>query len=106
MKAFRKGWDTEKPPAATASMNLPPEMLFTFPLDDRRYSQAIAAGATLPMAENYQDLVARVKPFWEEVKPVIRAGTQVVIVCHANTIRAFHKILEGVSVDIICTKSS
>lgn len=54
--------------------------------------------ARLPAAESLKDTLARVQPYWqEEIAPQIRAGRQVIIVAHGNSLRALVKMLDGLS---------
>ena len=52
----------------------------------------------LPLAESLKDTLARVQPFWEtEIAPQIRAGRNVIIAAHGNSLRALVKMLDDVS---------
>lgn len=52
----------------------------------------------LPVAESLKDALARVQPFWNtEIAPQIRAGRNVIIVAHGNSLRALVKMLDDVS---------
>ncbi|HTH62355.1 MAG TPA: 2,3-diphosphoglycerate-dependent phosphoglycerate mutase [Paraburkholderia sp.] len=56
----------------------------------------------LPLAECLKDTVARVLPIWNEsIGPAIKAGKQVLIAAHGNSIRALVKYLDGISDDDI-----
>jgi 2,3-bisphosphoglycerate-dependent phosphoglycerate mutase len=67
---------------------------------DPRY-QSLAA-ADIPRTECLKDTVARVIPAWREhIAPAVRAGRQVVIAAHGNSLRALIKYLEDVSEDEI-----
>lgn len=67
-----------------------------FPGADPRY--AAVDSAELPLTECLKDTVARVLPYWNaSVAPAVRAGKQVVIAAHGNSIRALVKYLDGVS---------
>lgn len=51
-----------------------------------------------PLTECLKDTVARFVPYFEEeIAPQIRAGKQVLIVAHGNSLRALVKHLEGIS---------
>lgn len=51
--------------------------------------------ALLPAAESLKDTLARVQPYWEQhIAPEIRAGRQVIIVAHGNSLRALVKMLD------------
>ena len=63
---------------------------------DPRY--AGLQGAELPLTECLKDTVARVIPFWNsDIAPSIRAGRQVLVAAHGNSLRALIKYLDGVS---------
>ena len=48
--------------------------------------------------ESLKDTVARVIPYWRDtIAPSIRAGKQVVIAAHGNSLRALVKYLDGIS---------
>ena len=67
---------------------------------DPRYAQVPVA--QLPRTECLKDTVARVVPYWDEaIAPAIRAGRQVVVAAHGNSLRALVKHLDGVSDDKI-----
>lgn len=67
-----------------------------FPGADPRY--AAIDPAELPLTECLKDTVARVLPHWNaSIAPAVRAGKQVVIAAHGNSIRALVKYLDGVS---------
>jgi 2,3-bisphosphoglycerate-dependent phosphoglycerate mutase len=52
----------------------------------------------VPLTESLKDVVARVLPFWNEaMAPAIRAGRQVLVAAHGNSIRALVKYLDDVS---------
>ncbi|MDX2217908.1 MAG: 2,3-diphosphoglycerate-dependent phosphoglycerate mutase [Burkholderiales bacterium] len=67
-----------------------------FPGKDRRY--AALPQEALPLAECLEDTVKRVVPYWEKViAPQVRAGQQVLVVAHGNSLRALIKYLDNVS---------
>jgi 2,3-bisphosphoglycerate-dependent phosphoglycerate mutase len=52
----------------------------------------------VPLTESLKDVVARVLPFWNEsMAPAIKAGRQVLVAAHGNSIRALVKYLDDVS---------
>jgi 2,3-bisphosphoglycerate-dependent phosphoglycerate mutase len=52
----------------------------------------------LPRTECLKDTVARFLPYWNEtIAPQVRAGRQVIVAAHGNTIRALVKYLDNVS---------
>jgi len=64
--------------------------------NDPRY--ASLDPAAIPLTECLKDTVARVMPAWdEEIAPAIRAGRQILISAHGNSLRALIKMLDGIS---------
>jgi len=54
--------------------------------------------AQIPLTECLKDTVARVMPAWDdEIAPAIRAGRQILISAHGNSLRALIKMLDGIS---------
>jgi 2,3-bisphosphoglycerate-dependent phosphoglycerate mutase len=52
----------------------------------------------LPAAESLKDTLARVLPFWEtRIVPELRAGRNVLVVAHGNSLRALVKMLDQMS---------
>lgn len=63
-----------------------------------------ARAGEIVLSESLEDVVRRVRPFWEELAaPALRERRGVVIQAHGNTIRALIKHLEGMSDDDIAT---
>lgn len=70
------------------------------PSKDPRYAGTPPEGH--PLAENLEDTVARVIPYYENVIiPSLKAGKKVVIVAHGNSLRALVKYLDGLSAEEI-----
>ena len=66
------------------------------PRFDKRYAKVPAD--QLPATECLKDTVERVLPFWNEsIAPAIRAGRNVLIAAHGNSLRALIKHLDNVS---------
>ncbi len=52
----------------------------------------------IPLTECLKDTVARVLPVWREsIAPAIRAGRQLLVSAHGNSLRALIKYLDGIS---------
>ena len=52
----------------------------------------------LPAAESLKDTLSRVFPYWESrIVPELRAGKNVMIVAHGNSLRALVKMLDMMS---------
>jgi len=85
---WRRSYDT--PPPALAA-------------DDERasFNDPRYAGlprSAIPLTECLKDTVARVVPAWDEdIAPAIRAGKQILISAHGNSLRALIKMLDGIS---------
>ena len=80
------------------SYDIPPPALDAdderHPAHDARY----AGIPDLPATESLATTLDRVQPCWNEViAPVLRAGKNVLIAAHGNSLRALVKMLDGVS---------
>jgi 2,3-bisphosphoglycerate-dependent phosphoglycerate mutase len=52
----------------------------------------------LPATESLKDTLARVQPYWNSrIAPQLRAGKNVLVVAHGNSLRALVKMLDGMS---------
>jgi 2,3-bisphosphoglycerate-dependent phosphoglycerate mutase len=82
------------------SYDIPPPALA---LDDPRHPRFDPRYAgldpkALPAAESLKDTLARVLPFWEtRIVPELRAGRNVLVVAHGNSLRALVKMLDMMS---------
>jgi 2,3-bisphosphoglycerate-dependent phosphoglycerate mutase len=89
---WRRSYDTP-PPALEES---DPRTSF----DDPRY--AGLPKSAIPLTECLKDTVARVLPAWnDEIAPAIRAGRQILVSAHGNSLRALIKMLDNISDDDI-----
>ena len=85
---WRRSYDTPPPPLEADD----PRNSF----NDPRYANV--AKESIPLTECLKDTVARVMPAWdEEIAPAIRAGKQILISAHGNSLRALIKMLDGIS---------
>lgn len=67
-----------------------------YPGNDPRYKNISASD--LPLTECLKDTVARFMPFWlEEIAPKVKAGKNVLIAAHGNSLRALVKYLDNIS---------
>ncbi|WP_007026423.1 phosphoglyceromutase [Saccharomonospora iraqiensis] len=84
---WRRSYDTPPPPIAAGD---------EYSQDaDVRYADL---GAELPMTECLKDVVARLLPYWESsIVPDLRAGRNVLVAAHGNSLRALVKHLDDVS---------
>ncbi len=86
------------------SYDTPPNPL---PADDARTSfadprYAQLERAQIPLTECLKDTVERVMPVWDtSIAPAIRAGRQILISAHGNSLRALIKMLDGISDEAI-----
>ncbi len=89
---WRRSYDVPPPPVDAGD----PE----HPSQDARYR--LLAPDVLPATECLKDVVARVLPYWyDAVVPQLRAGLNVLVVAHGNSLRALVKHLEGISDEAI-----
>jgi 2,3-bisphosphoglycerate-dependent phosphoglycerate mutase len=87
-KLWRRSYDVPPPPVERTS----PE----HPGTDDRYH--LLPPDVLPASECLADVVTRVLPYWHDVLvPQLRAGLDVLVVAHGNSLRALVMHLEGVS---------
>jgi 2,3-bisphosphoglycerate-dependent phosphoglycerate mutase len=90
VKVWRRSYDTPPPALAPGG-----EFDFT---KDRRY----AGVANLPTTESLKTTLDRVLPYWNEaVAPDLKAGKNLIIAAHGNSLRAIVKHLFGVPDDQI-----
>jgi 2,3-bisphosphoglycerate-dependent phosphoglycerate mutase len=88
VKIWRRSYDVPPPPLA---------------LDDPRHPRfdvryANLDPALLPATESLKDTLTRVMPLWESrIAPELRAGGDVLVVAHGNSLRALIKMLDGLS---------
>jgi 2,3-bisphosphoglycerate-dependent phosphoglycerate mutase len=88
VKIWRRSYDIPPPP-------LPPGDPRNARFDPR---YADVGPAYLPAAESLKDTLARVLPYWESrIVPELRAGKNVLIVAHGNSLRALVKMLDMMS---------
>ena len=86
---WRRSYDIPPP-------NLAPGGEYDFS-KDRRY-----AGVTLPQTESLKTTLERVLPYWEsEIAPHLKAGENILIAAHGNSLRAIVKHLFSVPDDKI-----
>jgi len=87
-KVWRRSYDVPPPPVESSS----PE----HPVNDPRYR--LVNPADLPATECLQDVVERVVPhFHATVVPQLRAGMNVLVAAHGNSLRALVMALENIS---------
>jgi 2,3-bisphosphoglycerate-dependent phosphoglycerate mutase len=88
VKIWRRSYDIAPPPLGA---------------DDRRHPRfdpryAAIDPEELPASESLQDTLERVLPFWHaRIAPELRAGRNVLVVAHGNSLRAMVKMLDNVA---------
>jgi 2,3-bisphosphoglycerate-dependent phosphoglycerate mutase len=88
VKIWRRSYDVPPPPLA---LDDPRHARF-----DPRYREVDPA--LLPASESLKDTLARVKPFWDaRIAPELRAGRNVLVAAHGNSLRAMVKMLDKVA---------
>ena len=88
VKIWRRSYDIPPPPLTLDDPRHPSR--------DRRYASLSAA--ELPLTESLKDTVARFLPYWHNsIAHDIRAGKNVLIAAHGNSLRALVKYLDNVS---------
>jgi 2,3-bisphosphoglycerate-dependent phosphoglycerate mutase len=85
---WRRSYDTPPPPLSMDDER--------HPRFDRRYAHVPAAD--LPATESLKTTLERVLPYWQQrIAPELRAGRNVMIVAHGNSLRALVKMLDQIS---------
>lgn len=85
VKVWRRSYDVPPPPLAADSV-------YSF-VDDERY-----VGKDIPDTESLKTTLDRVQPYWDtEIEPRLKAGEDVMIAAHGNSLRAIVKLLFGLS---------
>jgi 2,3-bisphosphoglycerate-dependent phosphoglycerate mutase len=88
VKIWRRSYDIPPPPLAADDER--------HPRFDRRYA-GVSPG-DLPATESLKDTLARVLPYWEErLAPELRAGRNLLVVAHGNSLRSLVKMLDRMS---------
>jgi 2,3-bisphosphoglycerate-dependent phosphoglycerate mutase len=88
VKVWRRSYDVPPPPLEGGEFDFS---------KDRRY-----AGVDVPKTESLKLTLERVLPYWNErIAPDLRAGTNLIIAAHGNSLRAIMKHLFGVPDDQI-----
>jgi 2,3-bisphosphoglycerate-dependent phosphoglycerate mutase len=86
VKIWRRSYDIPPPPLGSDDKR--------HPRFDRRYRGI----SQLPATESLKDTLARVLPYWESaIAPRLRAGENVLVAAHGNSLRALVKMLDGIS---------
>jgi len=92
VKVWRRSYDIP-PPVITADNAFNPN-------DDVRYADL--PPELVPLTECLADVVARMLPYWYDgIVPDLRAGLDVLVVAHGNSLRALVKHLDKISDDEI-----
>ena len=88
VKIWRRSYDIPPPPLALDDQR--------HPIFERRY--AGLDPRVLPASESLKDTLARVLPFWNDrIVAELKAGRNVLVVAHGNSLRAVVKMLDNVS---------
>ena len=88
VKIWRRSYDIPPPPLDTSDKR--------HPIHDRRYANLDPR--VLPASESLKDTLARVLPFWNDrIAAQLKAGNNVLVVAHGNSLRAVVKMLDNVS---------
>jgi len=88
VKIWRRSYDIPPPPLESSDPR--------HPVNDRRYSKIDPR--VLPASESLKDTLARVLPFWNDrIVAELKAGKNVLVVAHGNSLRAVVKMLDNVS---------
>lgn len=87
---WRRSYDVPPPPIADDDERHP------------RFDKRYAGIANLPATESLATTLERVEPYFNEhIAPRLRAGENVLIAAHGNSLRALVKMLDGISAEEI-----
>ena len=88
VKIWRRSYDIPPPPLSADDAR--------HPRFDRRYKNV--APQLLPSTESLKTTLDRVLPYWNErLAPELKAGRNLLVVAHGNSLRALVKMLDGMS---------
>jgi len=91
VKIWRRSFDVPPPPMSDAD--------FKKQAEEPRYR---GVGKELPRAEALKQTMERFQPLWDEkLAPAIRAGKNLLIVAHGNSLRALIQMLENYPQDVL-----
>ena len=89
---WRRSFDVPPPPVSIEDPQ--------HPRHDRRYADL--APDLLPASECLRDVLLRMLPYWyDAIVPDLRAGRDVLVAAHGNSLRALVKHLDGIDDDAI-----
>ena len=92
VKVWRRSYDVPPPPMAEDDPG--------HPKHDRRYRGIDPA--LLPATESLKSTLDRVLPYWHDaIAPQLKAGQNVLVTAHGNSLRALYKYLVGMSAEQI-----
>ncbi|MEJ2138279.1 MAG: 2,3-diphosphoglycerate-dependent phosphoglycerate mutase [Gammaproteobacteria bacterium] len=84
------------------SYDIPPPPIEADDERHPRFDPRYAGIENLPATESLKTTLERVKPYWEKhIAPRLKAGEDVLIVAHGNSLRALVKMLDNISDDEI-----
>jgi 2,3-bisphosphoglycerate-dependent phosphoglycerate mutase len=88
LQQWRRSWAVKPPPLERTDPR--------FPGLDPRYGDLDES--ELPVAESLEDTCGRVMPYWRSfIAPAVKAGKNVIIAAHGNSLRALIKYLDDIS---------
>ncbi len=88
VKIWRRSYDIPPPPLDVSDQR--------HPIHERRYANLDPR--VLPASESLKDTLARVLPFWNDrIVAELKAGKNVLVAAHGNSLRAVVKMLDNVS---------
>jgi 2,3-bisphosphoglycerate-dependent phosphoglycerate mutase len=80
------------------SYDIPPPAIAEDDERHPRHDLRYAGIANLPATESLKTTLERVQPYWEKhIAPRLKAGENVLITAHGNSLRALVKMLDGIS---------
>jgi 2,3-bisphosphoglycerate-dependent phosphoglycerate mutase len=101
VREWRRSWDKKPPKMNEANMALWSKALWTKPTTivsepGKKMFTICEKGITVPESESLADCANRVLPLWKHfIDPKIRMGETILVVAHANSIRAMIKHIDS-----------
>lgn len=88
VRIWRRSYDVPPPPLDSTDPR--------YSVNDPRYNDLHEH--ELPLTECLKDTVHRFLPYWhQDIAPVIKSGSRVIVVAHGNSLRALMKYLDNIS---------
>ncbi|CAB9497037.1 3-bisphosphoglycerate-dependent phosphoglycerate mutase [Seminavis robusta] len=92
VQSWRRSFKARPPPMSKSDPD--------HPIHDRRYANIDPD--LIPSSESLQDCMKRQKPLWDyRIAPALKAGSNVMVLAHSNSLRGLAKIIDGIDDTVI-----